>query len=128
MTTYLMLKHVHMTAAATSGLLFLLRGLLMINGSRVYQTKLLRILPHVIDTVLLASAVWLALLWGGFPLWMQAKVGALLVYIGLGLVAMRFGRSRNTRTIAFVFALLVFSYILSVAVTKSPFGFFGPFV
>jgi len=52
----------------------------------------------------------------------MAKIVALLIYIGAGMVALRFGRSRNERLGAWVFVLLMFLYIVSVALTKSVLG------
>ena len=75
------------------------------------------------DTVLLASAVALAyslrLSLSAVP-WLLAKVAGLCVYIGLGSVALRFGRTRNTRITAWAAALLVFDHIVSVAISKDP--------
>jgi uncharacterized membrane protein SirB2 len=55
--------------------------------------------------------------------WLSAKIIALLVYIGLGMVALRFGKSRKTRVNAWLLALLTAVYIISVAYSKSPLGF-----
>jgi uncharacterized membrane protein SirB2 len=83
-----------------------------------------RIAPHVIDTVLLASALWLAWQLGtdGTRGWLWAKVIALGAYIALGTVALKRGRTRRVRVNAFAAALATFGYIVSVAVTKSPLG------
>jgi len=81
----------------------------------------------MIDTVLLASAI--ALLWRLGSLetfkaqsWLVAKIVALLVYILLGSVALKHGRSRKIRVAAFFAAIAVFGYIVSVAIAKSPWG------
>jgi uncharacterized membrane protein SirB2 len=78
-----------------------------------------------VDTVLLASAVALAYSLRLSPAtapWLLAKVVGLVAYIGLGTVALRFGRTRTTRIAAWAAALLVFGYIVSVAVSKDPRG------
>ena len=81
----------------------------------------------MIDTVLLVSALWLAWQLGaqGTRGWLAAKLAGLAVYIALGAVALKRGRTRATRTAAFVAALATFGYIVSVAVTKSPLGLLG---
>ena len=81
----------------------------------------------MIDTVLLASALWLAWQLGaqGTRGWLAAKLAGLAVYIALGAIALKRGRTRATRTAAFVAALATFGYIVSVAVTKSPLGLLG---
>ena len=84
-----------------------------------------RLTPQVIDTVLLVSAITLAFQFHFSPMtqpWLLAKIIALLVYIAFGLVALRFGRSRRIRLLAWVSALLIFIYIVSVAITKSAMG------
>ncbi|GIZ50028.1 SirB2 family protein [Noviherbaspirillum aridicola] len=121
--SYLAIKHMHMSFAILSGLLFLGRGIMMLAGSTLLQKRVLRIAPHVIDTLLLASALALVFISGMYPFvqaWLTAKVLALVGYIVAGSVALRPGRSRGVRATAFVVALLLFAYILKVAVTKQP--------
>ena len=82
-------------------------------------------MPHILDTVLLGSAIGMLVLWRVDPLcvgWLSAKIVALLVYIGLGMVAFRFATSRRLRLMAFGLALLSAAYIVAVAYTKSPLG------
>ncbi|HEY8609043.1 MAG TPA: SirB2 family protein [Noviherbaspirillum sp.] len=119
--SYLALKHIHMSFAVLSGLLFLTRGMLMLGGSALLQKRLLRIAPHVIDTLLLASALVLVVLGNQYPFvqdWLTAKVLALVGYIAFGAIALRQGRPKPVRAFAFVTALLLFAYILKVAITK----------
>jgi uncharacterized membrane protein SirB2 len=113
-----------MSAAALSVSLFTLRGLWMLSAPQRLQQRWVRIVPHVIDTVLLASALVLAWQIGPWQnrSWLAAKVVGLLLYVALGMVALKRGRTRATRTSAFVAALATFAYIVSVAITKSPFG------
>ena len=96
----------------------------MLRDSARLQQRWVRIAPHVIDTLLLASALTMAFWSGQYPFvqpWLTAKVLALLAYIGIGTVALKRGRTKRTRTIAFVAALAVFAYIVRVAVTRQPF-------
>jgi uncharacterized membrane protein SirB2 len=77
--------------------------------------------PHVIDTVLLASALVMVFWSGQYPFvqgWLTAKVIALIGYIGAGMVALKYGKSRNVRVTAYFIALLLFIYIVKVAVTR----------
>jgi uncharacterized membrane protein SirB2 len=121
---YLGLKHFHMSCAALSGSLFLLRGVWMLRASNMLQAKWVRIAPHIVDTLLLASAIGLAIWSQQYPgqqPWLTAKVGALLGYIVLGSIALKRGRTREQRLAAFAGALLLFAYIVTVAVTKRTF-------
>ena len=80
-------------------------------------------MPHGVDTVLLVSALLLAWQIGrGAAPWLAAKVVALVVYIVLGTIALKRGRTPAIRAGAFVLALATFGYIVSVALTKSPWG------
>jgi uncharacterized membrane protein SirB2 len=115
-------KHVHVGAAAISIALFAVRGAWMLWSPARLGRAWVRLLPHVVDTLLLASALWLAFQIGGFPSWVAAKVLALLGYIALGTVALKRGRTRSQRIVALVAALATFAYIVSVAITKSPLG------
>lgn len=123
MNTYLVIKHVHMTAALASGAFFLLRGLWMMQESSLFNARLVRILPHVIDTVLLVSALALVGMMGTLPAFVQVKIVALFVYIALGMMAFRFMRGWGSRVFMFFLAFSVYAFILSVAITKHPQGF-----
>ena len=126
MSGYLALKHLHLTAVILSFALFALRGLWMLAGSPQLQRRWVRIVPHLIDTVLLASAIGLTLILQQYPFvdgWLTAKVLALMVYIILGSIALKRGPTRPIRAAAWVAALATFGYIASVALTRSPLGF-----
>ena len=122
MTPYLILKHAHMGMAYLTITLFAVRGGLMLADKQsVLAMKPLRILPHVIDTVLLALGVTLVIL-GGWPIlqtpWLLAKITGLLAYVALGTIALKRGRTKQVRSIALLAALLVVGYIVLVAKTK----------
>ena len=119
---YQAVKHLHMGCAALSGGFFLLRGVWMLRASPLLQMRWVRILPHCIDTLLLASALVLVFWSRQYPFvqpWLGAKVVALFVYIALGTIALK-----RRRAIAFGGALLTFSYIVAVAVTRQVLPFF----
>lgn len=121
--SYLAVKHLHVTFAALSGMLFLLRGIWMLRGSGLLQQKWVKIVPHVIDTVLLGSALVMVFWSGQYPFaqgWLTAKVLALIAYIVLGTIALKRGKTKQVRLTAFIGALLVFAYIVKVALTRQP--------
>jgi uncharacterized membrane protein SirB2 len=120
---YIALKHLHITFALLSGLLFLVRGIWMLSGSQRLQQRWVKIVPHIVDTLLLVSAIALAAWSSQYPgqaAWLTAKVVALVAYIVLGTIALKRGRTQGVRTAAFVAALATFAYIVAVAVTKNP--------
>ena len=122
--SYVLLKYVHVTAVIASFALFFLRGLWMMAAPGKLAARWVRVVPHVIDTVLLVSAIALAATTAQYPFvqpWLTAKVIALLAYILLGTVAIRRGRTRRVRIVAWILALVVFGYIVVVAHTRDPF-------
>ena len=122
---------IHVSCALLSISGFALRGHWMLTDNPRLQHRASKTLPHVLDTLLLGSAAAILFQWGASPFampWLSAKIVALLVYIGLGMVALRFGRSRRVRATAWLLAMLSAAYIVSVAVTKSPWGFALPLV
>lgn len=123
---YSLIKHIHVTCVVLTGIGFLLRGIWMLTGSSLLSHRMTRWVPHVVDSVLLLSALALALMLHQYPFrdaWLTAKVLGLLGYIGLGSVALKRGRTGRQRLVAWLAALGVYSYIVSVAVTKQPTGF-----
>ena len=119
---YATLKAVHMSCAALSYAGFFLRGVWMIVDSPLRSTRTARSLPHVIDTLLLATAIAMTLQSGMYPFtasWLTAKFVAWIAYIALGMIALRWGRTRRLRITAWILAQCVFFYIVGVAVTHS---------
>jgi uncharacterized membrane protein SirB2 len=120
---YLLLKATHITCMVLSYLGFFVRGLWMMRGSPLLERRWVRIVPHVVDTLLLVSAIALVVLLRQNPLvqpWLAAKIIALVVYIVLGVFALRRGRTRTARIGFWIAAQAVFFYIVAVALTKYP--------
>jgi uncharacterized membrane protein SirB2 len=120
---YSTIKIVHVASVVASYLLFTMRGWWMLRGSDMLSQRWVRIVPHVVDTVLLASAVTLAVLIRQYPFeaaWITAKVLGLVAYIVLGMIALKRGKTLRARLSALLAAQAVFFYIVAVAITKSP--------
>ena len=125
---YLLVKQVHVACAVLSIAGFAVRGVLMLRDSVLLRSKLVRIAPHVVDTLLLGSAIALAWQSAQYPFaqnWLTAKLLALVAYILLGTVALKRGRTMAVRIVAFCLALLTVLYIVAVALTRNPLGFFA---
>lgn len=121
--SYLALKHLHVTCVVLSGLGFCLRGGWMLCESPLRQHRLTRIVPHIVDSLLLGSALSMAWLSGQYPFvngWLTAKLCGLIAYIVLGMMALKRGRTKAIRTRYFGLALLAYAYIVSVALTRNP--------
>jgi uncharacterized membrane protein SirB2 len=117
---------IHVGSVIVSYLLFSLRSMWMLRGSAAMQQRWVKVMPHVVDTVLLISAITLAIRINQDPIhdsWLSAKVGGLLLYIVLGMTALKYGKTRKTRILALIAAQLVFLYIVLVALTKNSMPF-----
>ena len=125
---YLVVKQIHVACVVLSLAGFVARGALMVAGSALLRSRFVRVAPHVVDTVLLASAVWLAVMLQQYPFvhaWLTAKVLGLLAYIGFGTMALKRGRTLRARLGYFVLALCAAGYIVAVAVTRDPWVIFS---
>ncbi|WP_298633971.1 SirB2 family protein [uncultured Umboniibacter sp.] len=128
METYTLFKHSHLLFAVISISLFIFRAALKFRGSSMLEKKVLKISPHVNDTLLLASGITLAVLAGFSPMaqpWLATKIVLLIVYIGLGTIVIKREMSNSARAAVFVAALVCFAAIGSSAVSKAgPFGLY----
>jgi uncharacterized membrane protein SirB2 len=125
------LKIIHQTAVTLSFAGFFARGAGMLRDAGWVKHRLAKTLPHIVDTVLIVSALWLAWILRLTPSnapWIGAKIAGLFLYIAIGMVALRFGRTKPLRATAWVLAMLTFAWIVSVALTKNPLGFLVPLV
>jgi uncharacterized membrane protein SirB2 len=123
---YLLLKYLHMSLALISVAGFALRWTWRMQQSSWAFTRAARVIPHAVDTLLLFSAFAMIALADQVPVgrdWLSAKIAGLVVYILLGIVAMRSAPVKSRAVPAFIAAVLVFCWIVSVAVSKSPWGF-----
>ena len=121
--SYATIKLIHVSSVIVSYLLFSLRSMWMLQGSAAKRQRWVKVMPHVVDTVLLISAITLAIRIDQDPIhnsWLSAKVVGLLLYIVLGMTALKYGKTRKTRILALIAAQAVFLYIVLVALTKNP--------
>ena len=121
-------KTIHVAFVALSFAGFFIRGIWMLRDSTLLRQRCVRITPQVVDTVLLVSAIVLAVQLRYSPMeqpWLMAKIIALVTYIAVCLVALRFGSSKRVRLSAWLLGLFIFMYIVSVAMSKSALGWFA---
>ena len=119
---YTIVKPIHITAVVLSGLLFFWRGLRALmsypNNGFAY-----RVLPHIIDTVLLASAIYLSYLMQQYPFvhaWLTAKVVGLILYIAFGYMAVKKAKGFIEKLFYFLLATATFIYIVGAAYLHTP--------
>ena len=120
---YILIKHFHMTLAILSISGFMVRGFLAINQHPSVKQKWIRVFPHIIDTLLLAAALYLAWTLRANPIdhpWLTAKIIALIVYIALGTQVIKTKGSKTRQWLSYILAISTFIYIGLVAITKSP--------
>ena len=120
---YMMAKHLHMTAVGLSILLFVFRFIWSQFDASVLSKMWVKILPNIVDTVLLASAIWLCVILSQYPFvnaWLTFKVVGVVLYIVFGLFALKKAKTTMVKWSFFVAALAVLMATAMVAVTKQP--------
>ncbi|AEB00004.1 SirB2 family protein [Alteromonas mediterranea] len=118
---YILLKQIHIMLAVTTLINFVIRGYWMIIDSSLLHSKWVKTIPHVIDTLLLSSAVALMIMTGFYPWildWVAAKILLLLLYIVLGTIALKRGKTKAQRIAAFIAALICIGLIFKSALSK----------
>ena len=126
---YPQIREVHILAASASGALFAVRGACAIAGMRWQRAALVRYASYTIDTTLLTAALMLVTILHQYPFvqaWLTAKVLLLVVYVALGTLALKRGRTRGVQVACFFAALAVFAMIVGIARAHDPRGWFAP--
>lgn len=125
-TWYLQIKAVHVGLVLASGALFAARGALVLAGRSWAMAKPWRMTSYGIDTALLVAGV---MLWAVLSLnpssspWLGAKLMLLVLYIVLGSLALKRARSLEVRAASYVAAVVVYLFMVSVALAHHPLGF-----
>ncbi|GFD71211.1 SirB2 family protein [Alteromonas marina] len=120
---YMMAKHLHLTAVGLSILFFIFRFVWSQLDANALSKKWMKILPHIIDTVLLGSAVWLCIILSQYPFvnaWLTFKVIGVILYIVFGLFALKKAKTTLSKWAFFIAAIGVLMATAMVAVTKQP--------
>jgi len=118
---YIVIKHIHVTTAILSLLGFALRGWWMATENQFLQNKLVKIFPHINDTLLLGAAIYLSIMSAIYPFvegWLGVKVVLLVVYIVAGTIALKKGKTKKIRLTAFAIALSSVSIIFFLAYSR----------
>ena len=121
---YPWIKLIHVSMVTITTCFFIIRFFWMIKYPALLQQAWVKKFPPIIDTTLLASGITMAVLSHQYPLqqpWLTAKVAALIAYIVLGMIALKWGSTMRIRIIAGIFALASVGYIISSALSRSPF-------
>ncbi|HWJ05501.1 MAG TPA: SirB2 family protein [Steroidobacteraceae bacterium] len=128
---YLQLRHAHITLAIVSVTIFTVRGLLMLAQSRHVQSPWLKYTSYTVDTLLLTAALMLTTIIHQYPFqasWLTTKVALLVLYVVLGVVALKRGPTLAIRASAFVAALLTVGFLFTVARAHHPLGILTRFL
>ncbi|AMY78822.1 SirB family protein [Salmonella enterica subsp. enterica serovar Anatum] len=125
--TIAMLLTLHLICVALSVSLFVARYWWRYCGHALAAARWTRIVPPVIDTLLLLSGIGLIVKTYILPFtesgsWLTEKLFGVIIYIVLGFIALdyRQARSQQARFIAFPLALVVLYIIIKLATTKIP--------
>ena len=117
----------HLTSVALTISLFTLRYWWRWSNNPRFQARWVRVLPHIVDSILLLSGVGLIALTGYLPFtvkgaWLTEKLFGVIIYIVLGFIALGRHRPRGQQAgfIAFMLGLVVLYIIIKLAATKVP--------
>jgi uncharacterized membrane protein SirB2 len=125
---YPQIKQLHIFVALLSGSLFAVRGAFALAGSRWPQALPVKWLSYAVDTTLLTAAMMLLTILPGAMFangWLLAKVSLIVIYVVLGVFALRRGRTQRMRVLCYVAALLTFASIYGIARAHHPLGAFA---
>lgn len=117
-----MIKLIHMSTAFISITFFMVRGFWVFNNAEIMNKKWVKIVPHINDTILLVTAIMLAVGIQQYPFthdWLTAKFIALLLYIVFGSFALKREKEIKIKIVFFILALITFGYIVGVALNRS---------
>ena len=122
--SYALIKNIHLVFAMLTTIGFCVRGVWMMTESPMLQKKFVKVLPHIVDTTLLISALALVVMSGQYP-WVAAWVGMKLVllvaYIVVGTFALKRGKTKQIRTAFFAASILILLALFAVAGIKPGF-------
>lgn len=122
---YAALRHAHIGFVTLSGSYFALRAVAHLAGARWPLGRPARAASWIVDTGLLTAG---ALLWAALQInplqqtWLGVKLALLVVYVGLGTMALRRARTPATRLGWTLAALGCFGFMVSVALAHDPLG------
>lgn len=124
---YSLIRAIHATTAITSFILLVVRTYFLLHAKYRLKSRAIKLSPHIIDTILLSSAISLVYI-GGYSVnlenaWIIAKIVTLILYIFSGLYLFRLARRRKQIYITLSVSSLLYLYIILVAFTKNPFPF-----
>jgi uncharacterized membrane protein SirB2 len=120
-----LVKQLHVALAVLTACSFCVRGYWMLARSPALQTSWSRWLPHVIDALLFLTGVTMAIGLSISPHahpWLAMKLLAIVVYIVIGSIALKRGRSYRQRVVAFVLSVMVLAFVFAVALRHDPSG------
>jgi uncharacterized membrane protein SirB2 len=124
---YPQIKHVHIMLALLSGSLFALRGAFAIAGAKWPNALPVKWVSYAVDTALLTAAMMLLTILPGAMFangWLTVKIGLLVLYVILGVFALRRARTQRGRVLGYLAALGTFVAIYSIARAHHPLGFY----
>ena len=122
---YASLLLLHKLAVLTSIVVFFARGLGLIYNREWVKRKPVKIVPHIVDTLLIASAIGIVVVtpFAFSEPWILLKLIGVLVYVVLSAVVFKIAQSRVQRALFWVLNLAVLFFLVAVAVEKQAWPF-----
>jgi len=116
-----MFKHLHMTLAVVSIVLFTLRFTWTLLQSDMLAKKWVKIAPHIIDSFLLLLGLMMAIKLAINPMehyWLVEKLIAVCAYIFTGYYTLKVARNRTMQIFGYLGAMGWMLLVVRIAMTK----------
>lgn len=123
--SYVLIKMLHAVLVLAVGLLFLWRVFLMLTRAPAQNGRVPTLLAHTFSIGVLVTGLTMVAIYGQMPAWAMTKLVFLFVFIALGVIAFKRAKTRAAQLTMMALALVTYGFLVSVAVTKLPSGFFG---
>jgi uncharacterized membrane protein SirB2 len=120
---YMMFKHLHLTALGLSVVMLTLQFIGHTFDMKFKDAKWLKIVPHIVYTILLGSAIGLCIVLNQYPFvdaWVTSKLIGLVLYVLMATLIVKWARNNAMRVVGYIGALTWLLITMQVAFSKTP--------
>ncbi|MEE4245620.1 MAG: SirB2 family protein [Kangiellaceae bacterium] len=121
MEYYGLIKHIHVAVVSLAFVTLLVRGFWLITQSAMMQVKLVKILPHVLDTLLIISTVLLVIETKMYPFvvdFVTIKLFLFVAYIVVRVIAFKKAKTKQKQMVFLALSIAILLAMFAVAGIK----------
>ncbi|GLR70389.1 SirB family protein [Agaribacter marinus] len=117
---YMMLKHLHQTSMVLSLVIFFVAFAAIMFKLPFAQKKWLKILPHILYTIAIITAVTMIVQVGAYDhKWLASKALGFVLYVLSVSFALKWARNNMMRVVGLISAIVWLAVTASVAISKN---------